>query len=549
MIPILYDFTESAFTSNGLCRLRDCISCIVTEERNGLYELDFTYPVNGENFEKIIPGRTVGVTHDDTGDLQPFDIVSYSKPIDGIMTFHAVHLSYRLTGQVVSSSSISSLEDALDLFRSVSGTPFSYARRFAATGYMAAADGVPRTVRQMLGGIEGSVLDTYGGELEFDKWSVVVHKARGQARDLTIRYGVNMTDFNDESDYSGSYTSAVPYWTGTDNAGGTIVVIGNEVASGLVSYSTRYDRTVPLDLTDKFETKPSAAQLEALAKTYMKANQVNLPAQSITVDFIRLQDTADYEALSALFKCNLCDTVSVVFPTYGINGRYKIVKTEYDVLSDRYESMELGTLSTTLSEALGITETSEKFRAIGDWAVGGDLTVAGDASVVGGITTNGDVSIATNNKAIRLTDTGGTLRSMVYLSSNNYFGLGYGLYDANAGETRIYGDTLRLYSHNAITFNQPLSALYQVTTESGTVPATGAHTYSTNLSASMTAPAGYNAVGIVGWQSSNFRLYPFRCEVASNSSITFGVTNSTATATSNSTTMSFQVLWLKATSA
>lgn len=185
----------------------------------------------------------------------------------------------------------------------------------------------------------------------------------------------------------------------------------------------------------------------------------------------------------------------------------------------------------------------------GDLSVGGDLTVAGDASVVGGITTNGDVSIATNNKAIRLTDTGGTLRSMVYLSSNNYFGLGYGLYAANAGETRIYGDTLRLYSHNAITFNQPLSALYKVTTESGTVPAISAHSYSTNLSASMTAPVGYNAVGIVGWQSSNFRLYPFRCEVASNSSITFGVTNSTATATSNSTTMSFQVLWLKATSA
>lgn len=392
MIPILYDFTEAAFTSNGLCRLRDCFSCIVSEERNGLYEMEFTYPLNGENFEKIIPGRTVGVTHDDTGDIQPFDIVSYSKPIDGIVTFHAVHLSYRLTGQVVSSSSISSLEDALDLFRSVSGTPFSYSRRFAATGYMAAADGVPRTVRQMLGGTEGSVLDTYGGELEFDKWSVVIHKARGQARDLTIRYGVNMTDFDDESDYSGSYTAAVPYWTGTDDAGGTTVVRGNRVTSGLVSYSTRYDRTVPLDLTDKFETKPSAAQLEALAATYMKANQVNLPAQSISVDFIRLQDTADHETLSALFKCNLCDTISVVFPAYGINGRYKIVKTEYNVLSDRYESMELGTLSTTLSEALGITETSEKFRAIGDWAVGGDLTVAGDASVVGDITISGHSS-------------------------------------------------------------------------------------------------------------------------------------------------------------
>ena len=97
MIPILYDTNETAFINNGICRLRDCISCLVTEERNGIYELDFEYPVTGANYELIQLGRIVAVTHDDTGDIQPFDIVSYTKPIDGIVTFHCVHISYRLS--------------------------------------------------------------------------------------------------------------------------------------------------------------------------------------------------------------------------------------------------------------------------------------------------------------------------------------------------------------------------------------------------------------------------------------------------------------------
>jgi phage minor structural protein len=388
MIPILYEKYDTAFLANGLGRLRDCITATVSEGRNDIYELDFTYPVTGAHFNEIQPGRIVAVTHDDTGDVQPFDIVSYSKPIDGVVTFHCVHISYRLTTQVVWATNITSLASALSLFGNVSGTLFSYSSDFSSSAYMAAADGVPRTVRQMLGGIEGSVLDTYGGELLFDKWTVKVCKARGEARDLTIRYGVNMVSYQEDTDYLGTYSACVPYWTGTDTNGGQIVVRGSRVDSGLPTASGRND-VVPLDLTDKFQDKPTAAQLEALALTYMTGKQVNLPAQTIAVEFFRLQDTPEYEDLAPLMNCNLCDTVRVVFPEYNMDGRFKIVKTVYNVLADKYDSMELGTLSTTLAEALGITQTPEKYGAIGDWAVGGDLTVAGDASVAGSLTLGG----------------------------------------------------------------------------------------------------------------------------------------------------------------
>lgn len=351
MIPILFEATETSFATNGIARLRDCISCVVTEERNGVYECDFDYPIDGAHFEDIIPGRIIGVTHDESGDLQPFDIVSYSKPINGVASFHAVHISYRQSFLTVTGSGISSLADALDLLTQATPTnPFTYETDITSSAYFAGANGTPKTVRELLGGSEGSILDSYGGEYEFDKFSVKLKANRGQIRDFLIRYGVNMTDYTDDADYFGAFNSCVPFW----NGGGETPVIGSRVDSGLTSYAGR-DLCVPLDLSDKFETAPTTAQLEAEALAYMLRNQTHLPQQNIKVDFLRLQDFSGYEDFENLLECNLCDTISVVFPKYGMTGAFKIVRTEFDVLESRYIEMELGALQTSLSEALGIS--------------------------------------------------------------------------------------------------------------------------------------------------------------------------------------------------
>ena len=358
MIPILYESGETEFTNNGLGRLRDCTECVVTEERNGVYELDFSYPIDGFHYEDIQLGRIIAVEHDDTDDVQPFDIISYSKPINGIVSFHAVHVSYRLCKVTTSGTNIDNLVSALDMLRNaVPENDFQYYSDRPQTGYMASADGVPRSVRQFLGGIEGSILDTYGGEYEFDKFDVHLWDARGEVRDLTIRYGVNLTDYNEEVDYSDTYTNCIPYWTGDDGTGKTIVVQGSIVGTGRTAYNGRYE-CVPLDLTDKFENQPTTAQLESAASSYMTNNQVYLPAQNIKVDFIRLQDSTEFQQFAPLMECKLCDMIRVEFPKYGMSGSFKIVKTTYDVLRERFTEMELGTLSVTLADALGITSDS-----------------------------------------------------------------------------------------------------------------------------------------------------------------------------------------------
>ena len=358
MIPILYDKTETAFTSNGIGRLRDCLSCIVTEERNGIYECDFTYPMDGANYELIQVGRIIGVTHDESGDVQPFDIVSFTKPIDGVVTFHAVHISYRQSYMTATGSNINSLADAFTLFGNAQpSNPFSYWTDKTSSGYMGCADGTPRTVRQMLGGIEGSVLDAYGGEYEWDKWQVKLWSARGQYRDFSIRYGVNMLDYNEEYDSSGCYSSCVPYWTD-----GTTTVVGSKQTSGGVNPSGR-EQCVPLDVSEKFEDQPTQAQVEAMGLQVMNSANPTIPAQNITVSFVRLQDMGEFADFQNLLQCKLCDTINVIFPDFNSSGTFKIVKTVWNVLTSKYEEMELGTLSLSLSEALGIDNALQKASA------------------------------------------------------------------------------------------------------------------------------------------------------------------------------------------
>ena len=349
-MPIIYESTELNFESNGLGRLRDCLSCVVTEERNvGIYECDFTYPVSGANYDLIKVGRIIGVTHDDTGNIQPFDIVSYTRPIDGVVTFHCVHVSYRLNYLTVNGTNISNISDALAMLGdAVPSNPFTFRSVVPGTGYLAVADGIPKTARSVLGGTEGSILDIYGGEYEWDRFEVILHPARGKDRDFSIRYGVNMLDYNEELDSQGTYMSCIPYWTD-----GTQQVVGDrQNASGYTV--TNRGECVPLDVSDKFESKPTKAQVNAMGLSVMNSRNVTIPSQTIHIEFARLQDMG-YAELSNLYTCRLCDTINVVFPDYDAAKRFKIVKTVWDVLADRYESMELGDLSVTLAEALGIS--------------------------------------------------------------------------------------------------------------------------------------------------------------------------------------------------
>lgn len=352
MIPILFESDEINFDSNGLGRLRDCIRCEVTEERNGIYEVEFEYPVTGQHFDDIKCGRIIAVEHDEKGDIQPFDIYAYSMPINGVVTFHAQHVSYRQKGITVVADGYTNT-NLRTIFTMLTrggfpSNPFTYESDITTNHvYVPIFNGIPRTVRESLGGIEGSLLDCFGGEYEWDRFTVRLWKARGQERNYTIRYGVNLLDYQEEMDVSGVYNAVYPFWSGSES-----IVWGDMQDSGQILYNGR-TICVPLDLSEKFESEPTKAQVNAAAQSYMNSNRVYLPSQNIKINFIKMSDSDEYEAFAALQKFGLCDSIKVVFPMYGQTGTFKIVKVVWDVLMDRYTEMELGDLSVSLSEALG----------------------------------------------------------------------------------------------------------------------------------------------------------------------------------------------------
>lgn len=345
MNPILYDSTETEFKSNGLGRLSECTYCTVTEERNGIYECEFQYPIAGKLYANIQEGMIICVTHDDKKDRQPFVIYRRSAPMNGIVTFNAHHVSYALANIVAEPfGNATSAASALANLKSQSfnENPFGVWTDNTAAGTFNLK--VPRSVMNALRGSEGSVLDVFGGEFEFDKWLIKLYAQRGNDNGVTIRYGKNLTDIVYEADIMGLYDAIVPYWTnGTDVVWGT-VNIGNSGWS--------IHKVVAMDFSTDFEELPTAAQLNTRATTYLSDNRPWIPKANIKVNFVALWQTEEYKNIAPLERVRLCDTVKVIYAELGVEATAKVIKTVWNPLLDRYDSIELGEAKTSFAETI-----------------------------------------------------------------------------------------------------------------------------------------------------------------------------------------------------
>lgn len=421
---ILFDQNEQAFTSNGLGALPDAASCIVTEERNGEYEVEMEYPLTGSHFHDIQKRRIIGVKPNPYDDIQPFRIYSITKPINGIVTVHAAHLSYDTSGSIVklfpaTAGSASAAMSYLKNF-SVPSTPFTFFTNVGKTGTMSVPK--PSSIRSLLGGSDGSILDTFGGEYLFDKWKISLLESRGANRGVTIRYGKNMTDLEQEENDTDFYTGVYPFWYSESENGGLVTLSDN---NGIVNAPGTYDfvKIMPLDLSSEDfskETtdsdgstitieKPTEAELRAAAQKYISANKIGIPKVSLDVSFVMLAQSEEYKDFARLETVKLCDTVTVEFEKLGVRTTAKCIKTVYNVLTDKYNSIELGepksSLATTVSnQGSLIEEASDKSymeRAIQNAT---DLIMSGKLGGYVTVTKN-EIYIADNedlNKAVKV---------------------------------------------------------------------------------------------------------------------------------------------------
>lgn len=344
----LYESTATSFDNNGLGGLPDAVSCLVTEELNGPFELEMRYPIDGLHFSEIALRSIITAKSNPTGDPEPFRVYRISKPLNGKVTVYARHLAYDMGGHAVSPFEAASLGLALQGLKgnSVPECPFTLETDKSVSSTFTLSK--PASLWSLLGGTEGSILDRYGGEWEFSQHSAYLWNRRGENRGVSIRYGKNMTDLEQDSNCANVYTGIYPYWV--DQEGSTLVTLTEKVIEASGTYD--FVRILTLDLSDSFESAPTEAQLRARAESYIEANNIGVPDVSWKVSFELLEQSDEYRGMAILERVYLGDTVSVYFEKLGVSASARVVQIVYNPLLDRYESVQLGKVKSNLAQTI-----------------------------------------------------------------------------------------------------------------------------------------------------------------------------------------------------
>ena len=427
MYPILFNKTATSFTTNGIGRLSEAASCKVVEERNGSYELEMEYPMTGIHFGDLVNDNIIVAKPFQNGGLQAFRIYKVNKKANGLAQIYARHISYQLSFIPVHPSfTAGSASTALNGLKSrvAENCPFTFWTNVTRSGTFIVNK--PDSFRALLGGQEGSVLDIFHGEYEWDNYAVKLHESRGADNGVTITYGKNLIDLSQEENIENTITGIYPYWStdggqttdghtiysnttaywnaqttlkpnendvyiytdhGTrQNSDGTTTKTpgykigdGSTLLSALaflnddderllnvttyieldekVVYSSNannfpFKRSVVMDFTSEFENAPSQQQLRAYTQQYITENEIGVPKVSLDVKFINLFETPGYEDVAALQAVKLCDTVTVIFPKLNISSKAKVNKTDYDVLRERYNEIEIGDPKETFTNSV-----------------------------------------------------------------------------------------------------------------------------------------------------------------------------------------------------
>lgn len=349
----LYSPTETEFETNGLGVLVDATSAIVTEERNGSYELALKYPITGRHFEDITYRSLIFCKPNPFEDPQPFRVYSVSKPINGVVTFTAQHISYDLSDMPVEPFTAAGISETMAALKSYSlyDHPFTFWTNL--TGSTEVTIEEPKSIRAVLGDGDGCILDIFNGEYKFDRYAVQLYQSRGSDRGFSIRYGKNLTDLTQDENCERIYSGIYPYWKSAD---GNLVTLSEKVMSIASTDGAGYYSVLIADFSSEFRDEPTEEELREFTKSYVEDNNLGTPEVNLTVSFTSLRQAGEYELISSLEKLLLCDTLTVEFPKLNVSTTAKCISTEYDVLKNRYESIQLGDVKSNLARTVAMQQ-------------------------------------------------------------------------------------------------------------------------------------------------------------------------------------------------
>ena len=351
MKPILMNPSETltqmlASQSNGLGRL-NAQRCVVTEERNGMYEAELTVFIDDEHFSSLSVGSVLKLMTNEG--LQMFRVYQITKPINGVCTVYAHHITYDLAKAPVLPFTATGASSVVDGLVSHLASTYEFGIETDIVNTQSTFTLTePKYFRECLGGYQGSVLDVFGGEYEWDNLTVRLLAHRGSDNGVQIRYGKNLTDIQQETNIESMYDAVIGYAT-----------VDETTTTGTVQMITQVSspKTMLVDFSDQFESGDTVTveELNTLAQNYIQSHDLSTPKVSIDVSFIALASTDQYKDIAPLEHVKLCDTVHVLFEKLGVNASAKVIKTEYDSLNERLLSVEIGDAKSNLNSVIDST--------------------------------------------------------------------------------------------------------------------------------------------------------------------------------------------------
>jgi len=363
VIPTLYEAKTNNFSNNGLGGLPHAISCQVTEERHGQYFLEMEYPIGGLHFEDICCDRIITAPPAPGKAAQPFIIRRVSRGIDGVAKVYAPHISRLLEERISRTHQANYGSAGFSLMvNRIMNRSYPYNGGWDKfTGVSTSATGskelniIPpvATTMECIVGVEGSLVDLWGGEIEWDGFTIRHSERRGTDTGIKIEFGSNMLNIDAEVDMAGLVTGVVSYWQKDDvlvycdypknasNASqfGTVHCIAVDVTEDMGDYYTA-------------ENPPTQEQVAKYGQYFLNDTTRNELKTSIEIGVapgalppFDLKPTPERNVY-------LCDTVEVIHSGLKLRQTSKIVKCVFNVLTEKYESITVGSIRKDISDTI-----------------------------------------------------------------------------------------------------------------------------------------------------------------------------------------------------
>ena len=346
--PILYNATETNFEHLGVSVLSDASKCHVSREKNGIYILEFDYPVNGKDVDKIKEGMYIKSDAGYRTKNQRF-IVSKITKTQNEFKIYCQHISQVKTTMNAIRPDITITGSALMALSTWRDNLLDSRDEFFVNSDITTVNSTTWKVenienaRDALGGKAGSILDVWGGEYEFDNLNITLHKSMGIDNPTIIAYGKNLLDLEQEQSILETYTSVFPFKKYTDDNNREQLITLPEIlldSTHLNKFTHR--RILKVDFSSD-ENLKTVEQLRSKAKSYIKSNNVGVPKTNLKINY---QDLSKVEGIfdnPALEQIDLCDRLKVYYNELGIlNENAKVVKVIWDVILEENHEIEVG---------------------------------------------------------------------------------------------------------------------------------------------------------------------------------------------------------------